>query len=304
VKEFNPSYQKLHLSGELSHRAEKAQAMLAKCTLCGWECSVDRIKGEKGQCCSGRLARVSSFFPHHGEEKPISGMRGSGTIFFSRCNLHCVFCQNYDISQMDSGKEVSSKELADMMLMLQEQGCHNINLVSPTHVVPHILSALLIAVDEGLRLPLVYNTGGYDSLRTLKLLDGIVDIYMPDMKYADEANAQRYSKIPHYPQTNQVAVKEMHTQVGDLIQDEHGIALHGLLVRHLVLPSRIAGSEQIIKFLAEEISTQTYLNLMDQYRPEFHACDYSLINRRITLQEYQEVVRYAIENGITRLDTL
>jgi putative pyruvate formate lyase activating enzyme len=302
MKEFNPSYLKLHLSGELFHRAIEAQTMLAKCTLCGWECGVDRIKGETGQCFSGHLARVSSFFPHHGEEKPISGMRGSGTIFFSRCNLHCVFCQNYDISQMNSGKEVSSKELADMMLILQEQGCHNINLVSPTHVVPHILSALLIAVDKGFHLPLVYNTGGYDSLKTLKLLDGIVDIYMPDMKYADEANAQQYSKIPHYPKTNQAAVKEMHHQVGDLVQDEHGIALHGLLVRHLVLPSGIAGSEQIIKFLAEEISTHAYLNLMDQYRPEYHAYDYPQINRPITQDEYQQALRYAVENGLTRLD--
>ena len=189
------------------------------------------------------------------------------------------------------------------MLNLQKKGCHNINFVTPTHFTPQIVKAIGYALKKGMNIPVVWNCSGYENIEIIKLLEGIVDIYMPDMKYADEANAQQYSKIPHYPQTNQAAVKEMHYQVGDLVQDEHGIALHGLLVRHLVLPSGIAGSEQIIKFLAEEISTQTYLNLMDQYLPEYHACDYPLINRRITCDEYQQALRYAIENGLSRLDT-
>jgi putative pyruvate formate lyase activating enzyme len=216
---------------------------------------------------------VSSYGPHFGEEAPLVGRHGSGTIFFTYCNLHCAFCQNYTISQLGEGSPVSPEALAGMMLSLQVKGCHNINLVSPTHVVPYILEALALAAAKGLRLPLVYNTGGYDSLETLKLLDGVIDIYMPDMKYSDGQTAQELSDIRDYPEVNQAAVKEMHRQVGDLLTDESGVATRGLLVRHLVLPDGLAGTEGVVKFLAEEISPNTYLNVMAQYHPCYHAAD-------------------------------
>ncbi len=222
-----------------------------------------------------------------GEEDPLRGWRGSGTIFFSRCNLHCQFCQNADISQTDSGDLAPPHEIAAMMLELQAHGCHNINLVSPSHVVPHILAAVLLAAQAGLVLPLVYNTGGYDSLETLALLDGVVDIYMPDMKFASAQTARHYSKIPNYPQANQAAVREMHRQVGDLQVDGRGIAQRGLLVRHLVLPNDLAGTAEIVRFLAQEISQDTYLNLMDQYHPAFNARQFPRLNRRITLSRVQ-----------------
>ncbi|HDN80753.1 MAG TPA: radical SAM protein, partial [Chloroflexi bacterium] len=225
-----------------------------------------------------------------------------GTIFFTWCNLRCQYCQNYDISQLGHGREVEPEQLAAMMLHLQDMGCHNINLVSPTHVVPQILEALLIAVEKGLRLPLVYNTGGYDSLKTLKLLDGIVDIYMPDMKYSDPEVAWRYSKVKDYPAINKAAVKEMHRQVGDLVLDERGIALRGLLVRHLVLPNGLAGTGEIVRFLAEEVSRNTYLNIMDQYRPCYKAHEIPELSRRITAEEYEEAVKLAHQAGLYRLD--
>ncbi|PWH12903.1 MAG: radical SAM protein [Anaerolineae bacterium] len=286
----------------LHERAEEAQQHLVQCDLCGWECGVNRLAGKRGVCKTGEQAYISSFGPHHGEENPLRGWRGSGTIFFAGCNMRCQYCQNYEISQLYQGYPVTPAQLAEIMLQLQGMGCHNINLVSPTHVIVPILQALVIARSKGLHLPLVYNTGGYDSLSALKLLEGIVDIYMPDMKYSNASLAQKYSKIPNYPKINQQAVKEMHRQVGDLVLDENGIAQHGMLIRHLVLPNNVAGSEQILKFIAEEISTNTYLNVMNQYRPLYQARQYPQINRPITFQEYQKVMHLAKSLGFRRLD--
>ena len=265
---FEPAYLQLLQSGELKRRVAEGYKRLEACDICARECGVNRRKSAEGAACrTGEQAVVSSAGPHFGEEDPLVGSGGSGTIFFSWCNLRCQFCQNAEISQLGYGHEVEPEELATMMLHLQSQGCHNINFVSPSHVVPQILAGLLIAAQAGLRLPLVYNTGGYDSLRTLALLDGVVDIYMPDMKYADPEVARRYSKISNYPAVNQAAVKEMHRQVGDLTLDERGVANRGLLVRHLVLPEGLAGTAEIVRFLRNEISTDTYINVMAQYRP-------------------------------------
>lgn len=272
------------------------------CDLCARVCEVDRLSGELGVCKTGVRAKITSYGPHLGEEDPLRGWKGSGTIFFARCNLRCQFCQNYDISQKDAGKEVSAGELANIMLELQARGCHNINLVSPSHVVPQILAALPIAVGSGLCIPLVYNTGGYDSLETLQMLDGIVDIYMPDMKFADGGAAHKYSRVLDYPQINRVAVREMHRQVGDLQTDEDGLATRGLLIRHLVLPRNLAGTKQIVQFIADELSTNTYLNLMAQYRPAYKASRYPEINRRITAKEYSAAVRMAKEARLTRME--
>jgi putative pyruvate formate lyase activating enzyme len=237
-----------------------------------------------------------------GEEDPLRGRRGSGTIIFSRCNLRCQYCQNHDISQNDSGELVEPERLAAMMLELQSHGCHNINFVSPSHVVPQILAGVYIAAEAGLRLPLVYNTGGYDSLTTLQLLDGVIDIYMPDMKYSDAKIARRYSKIPHYPQVNLTALREMQRQVGDLQINAQGVAERGLLVRHLVLPNELAGTKEIVRFLAQEISPNTYLNLMDQYRPAYNARKFPELMRSITSQEYQSALQLAHVAGLHRLD--
>jgi putative pyruvate formate lyase activating enzyme len=245
---------------------------------------------------------VSSAGPHLGEEDPLRGHRGSGTIFFAWCNLNCQFCQNYEISQSGDGRKVEPEELARMMLSLQAQGCHNVNLVSPTHVVAPILAALLIAAEAGLRLPLVWNTGGYDSLAALALLDGVVDIYMPDMKYADAEIARKYSKIERYPAVNQEGVKEMHRQVGDLALDRDGIALRGLLVRHLVLPEGLAGTDEIARFLAEEVSRDTYINVMDQYRPCYRAYQLAPLDRPITRAEYEHALKQARDAGLHRFD--
>jgi putative pyruvate formate lyase activating enzyme len=299
---FEPAYLSLLRSGDLQNRVTEAYQLLSYCEGCAWECQVDRRAGILGVCRTGVLARVSSYCPHLGEEDPLRGWRGSGTIFFTRCNLRCQYCQNHDISQTDGGEEVSPEELAGFMLQLQAQGCHNINFVSPSHVAAQILAAVLIAAQAGLRIPLVYNTGGYDSLRMLRMLDGVIDIYMPDMKYSNANVGLHYSKIRNYPQVNRTAVKEMHRQVGDLIVDEQGIALRGLLVRHLVLPHHIAGTAEVVRFLAEEISPNTYLNLMDQYRPYFNARLYPQLNRSITAEEYQSAIQMAQQVGLSRLD--
>ena len=245
---------------------------------------------------------ISSYDPHFGEEAPLVGRRGSGTIFFTYCNLQCVFCQNYTISQLGEGRAVDREELARMMLSLQAKGCHNINLVSPTHVVPYILDALELAASTGLHLPLVYNSGGYDSVGTLELLDGIVDIYMPDMKYSDEKTAEQLSGIKDYPKVNKAALKEMHRQVGDLEMDDEGVAQHGLLVRHLVLPNRLAGTQEVVRFLAQEVSANTYLNLMAQYRPCYKATDIPLLSRPVLKQEFFEATDLARQQGLDRLD--
>ena len=297
-----PAYFDMLKNGRLEQRVAAAAGHLHACDVCPLQCGVDRAAGELGLCKIGMLAQVSSYGPHYGEESPLSGWRGSGTIFFSRCNLRCVYCQNADISQIDFGREVDGKALAAIMLKLQAMGCHNINLVSPTHVIPQILEAVNLAAQKGLRLPLVYNTGGYDSLEMLRLLDGVVDIYMPDMKYSDAAIARKYSGVKDYPQINQAAVLEMHRQVGDLQLDENAIAIRGLLVRHLVLPNDMAGSEIILGFLAESVSTQVYLNIMAQYHPAYRSDEFPPLNRRITHQEYQQVIKMAQEYGLNRLD--
>jgi putative pyruvate formate lyase activating enzyme len=300
--EFEPAYLALHRSGELKRRVALAYARLEACDLCARECGVNRrLSPEGAGCHTGERAIVSSYGPHFGEESPLVGRGGSGTIFFAWCNLRCQYCQNYEISQGGEGYEVEPEELAHMMLSLQNQGCHNLNFVSPSHVVPQILAGLLIATGAGLRLPLVYNTGGYDSLKTLALLDGVVDIYMPDVKYADADVARRYSQVPRYPSVNQAAVKEMHRQVGDLTMDERGVAQRGLLVRHLVLPGGLAGTAEIIRFLRDEISPDTYTNVMAQYRPCYRAGNLPPLDRPITNQEYAEAVSLAQEAGL-RLD--
>ncbi len=300
---YKPAYSRLLDHGALEERAAVAYKHLSCCDLCGHECGVDRLTGERGVCQTLGRARISSYGPHHGEEDPLRGSRGSGTIFFARCNLHCQYCQNHDISQTDQGEEVKSEELAAIMLELQGYGCHNINLVSPSHVVAPILGAIVIAAQAGLRIPIVYNTGGYDSITTLKLLEDVIDIYMPDMKYANPRTALHYSKIRNYPQINQAAVKEMHRQVGDLKINQEGLATRGLLIRHLVLPNNLAGTEQIVKFLADEISPNTYVNLMDQYRPAFKANQYPKLKQQITPTEYQHAVHLANEAGLQRLDS-
>jgi putative pyruvate formate lyase activating enzyme len=299
---FEPAYLSLLKAGTLDERAALAVQRLSCCDLCAWECKVDRIAGKLGVCRSGLLARVSSFGPHLGEERPLRGWRGSGTVFFARCNLRCQYCQNHEISQTDAGREVKPQELSAILLELQEEGCHNINFVTPSHVVPQILAAVSIAARAGLRIPLVYNTGGYDSVSTLKLLDGVIDIYMPDMKYASPQAGLRYSKVRNYPAVNRAAVSEMHRQVGELQIDERGLARRGMLVRHLVLPYGLAGTAEIVRFLAAEISANTYLNVMDQYHPAFNAHLFTKLNRPVTRAEYQEAVDLALKAGLQRLD--
>jgi len=300
---FRPAYLALLESGALDERVARAWDRLASCDLCARYCRVNRLEGIRGAICrTGEQAVVASYGPHHGEERPLRGWRGSGTVFFSWCNLRCVYCQNWDISQQGEGRAATPEELADILLDLQAMGCHNINLVSPSHVVAQILAALAIASRRGLCLPLVYNTGGYDSPEALALLDGVVDIYMPDMKYGDSAVAHRYSHVRDYWEVNRAAVKEMHRQVGDLVLDERGIAQHGLLVRHLVLPGNLAGTDTVLEFLAREISPATYLNLMDQYHPCYRAADYPPLDRRLTAAEYRAALAVAQRVGLHRLD--
>ena len=264
---------------------------------------MNRKQTTKGAVCrTGEHAVVNSFGAHHGEEDPLRGWQGSGTIFFSWCSLRCVFCQNWEISQKGHGREVTAEELAQMMLSLQAQGCHNINFVTPSHVVAQIIAAVNLAAQQGLRLPLVYNTGGYDSPEALALLDGIIDIYMPDMKYGDDKLARQYSKVRDYVEVNFAAVKEMHRQVGDLQLDEHGVAQRGLLVRHLVLPAHISGTDKVLAFLANEVSQNTYLNLMDQYYPCYRAADNPPLDRPLHSEEYREALQLASKYGLQRLD--
>jgi putative pyruvate formate lyase activating enzyme len=286
----------------LDKKIRQAEAILKNCVLCPRECRVDRTAGELGFCKTGVNPFVSSWGPHFGEERPLVGTHGSGTIFFGRCNLGCIICQNHTISHLGEGSAISFKRLAEIMLELQGRGCHNINLVTPTHQMPMILRSLSLAIVEGLVIPIVYNCGGYESLEPIELLDGVIDIYMPDFKYADPAPALRYSKAVAYPAVMKAALKEMHRQVGDLVLDEKGVALRGLLVRHLVLPEGVAGTRDVVKFIAEEISRDTYINIMDQYHPCHQAYDYPPLNRRITAKEYAEAVKLALDAGLNRLD--
>lgn len=294
-------YDDLARSGDLQGRIDAALALLSPCRLCPRQCGVDRLAGEQGFCRTGRLARVASYGPHFGEERPLVGSGGSGTIFFSGCNLGCIYCQNHDISHAAAGTEVSPRDLAQMMVELQARGCDNINFVTPTHVVPQILEALPHAVKAGLHVPLVYNCGGYESIETLLLLEDVIDIYMPDAKYSDGAVAARCSDAPDYPDRMFEAIDEMHRQVGDLLIDAAGRAIRGLLVRHLVLPEGQAGTPDIMAFLAA-LSTHTYLNIMDQYRPCYRAHTVEALARPPTRQEYAEAVEAAHAAGLYRLD--
>ncbi|HID75276.1 MAG TPA: radical SAM protein [Planctomycetaceae bacterium] len=304
MNNLRPAYLELLESGQLAERARQAVELLAECVLCARQCRADRTGegGGEGFCHSGRRARVSSYFPHHGEEVCLRGRHGSGTIFFSHCNLRCMFCQNYEISWGEEGQLVGPQELAAMMLHLQRAGCHNINFVTPSHVVPQILEALVLATEQGLNLPLVYNTGGYDSLETLRLLDGVVDIYMPDFKFWNPEVAKELAQAEDYPQIACEAIREMHRQVGDLVIDDQGLARRGLLVRHLVLPDRLAGTRQVMRFLAREVSKDTYVNIMAQYRPAGLARRFAGIDRSLTVDEYAEAIAIAREEGLWRFD--
>lgn len=300
---YSPGYLALLDRGELAARVQAARSHLQNCDLCARYCHMNRLETTKGAVCrTGEHAVVHGFGPHHGEEDPLRGTGGSGTIFFSWCNLRCVYCQNWEISHKGMGRETGPAQLAAMMLELQSRGCHNINLVSPSHVVAQIIAAVAIAAEQGLRLPLVYNTGGYDSPEALALLEDIIDIYMPDMKYGDSGIARRYSRVRDYFEVNRAAVQEMHRQVGDLRLDHRGTAQRGLLVRHLVLPDNLAGTDRVLTFLAEQVSPNTYLNLMDQYRPCYRAWDYPPLDRPISASEYKAALQSARTHGLQRLD--
>jgi len=290
-------------SGELQHRAEQASALLSACSLCPRNCLVNRQEGETGTCGATTLARIASYNPHLGEESVLVGENGSGTIFLAGCNLTCCFCQNYDISHdASAGIEVEPDRVAAIMLDLQRRGCHNINFVSPSHVVPQILSALQIAFSDGLDVPLVYNCSGYESLDTLKLLDGIIDIYMPDFKFWSETSASRYAEASDYPETARRAVAEMYRQVGDLVVDENGIATHGLLIRHLLMPGGIDETHRILEYIATRISPSTYVNIMDQYRPCGTASHHEELRSGISHDHYRQALDIAHQVGLTRLD--
>ena len=298
---IHPIYLKSYHDGSLNQAAELASQMLESCSICPRKCKVNRLKGRQGFCKTGLNAQVYSFMPHYGEEPVLSGKAGSGTIFFAHCNMHCVYCQNYEFSQLGKGKEVEAGELADIMLQLQDMGCHNINLVTPTHVMPQILKALPIAIKKGLKIPLCYNTSGYELPEIIKLLDNVVDIYLTDMRYADNAAAIKYSQAPDYPQYNRDSTKEMHRQVGVAKFNPQDIMKRGLIIRHLVLPEDISGTAEIMQFIAQELSTETYISLMSQYFPCYRSEEFPEICRRISAGEYlkaQELMhQYGLFNG-------
>ncbi len=299
---WEPVYLETYRSGRLQAKIEAAYDILNSCTLCPHECLVNRHAGEVGLCRTGDQPVVASYGPHFGEEDPLVGKRGSGTIFFTHCNLYCIFCQNYEISHGGEGEEITVQDLAAIMVFLQKRGCHNINFVTPTHQVYQILAALPLAIEEGLNVPLVYNTGGYDAVETLRLLDGVIDIYMPDFKFWDPEVAGKLCNAADYPERAREALKEMHRQVGDLVMDEEGIARRGLLVRHLVLPDNLAGTKECMEFLAQELSLNTYVNVMAQYRPCGRAYEHPSLTRHPTGLELAAAERAAREAGLTRLD--
>ena len=283
---------------EFDRRIEKAYKLLSSCEVCPHKCRINRLKGERGFCRSGKEVMISSYNNHFGEEPPLVGNFGSGTIFFTNCNLKCVYCQNYPISQLGNGNKVTLQELAKIMLALQKRKCHNINLVTPTHFVPQILKSLKLAIEMGLDIPIVYNTSGYDSVNALRLLDGVVDIYLPDARYADNEIAIKYSSAPDYFEIMKKALKEMHRQVGDLALDKTGVARSGLIVRHLVLPEGLSGTKKILHFIAREISPHTYISLMAQYFPAYQAGQFPPLSRRIDKEEYREALQIFKEEGL------
>jgi len=298
---FEPSYIETYKSGKLRKKIEAAYKILENCTLCPRKCEVNRLKGELGTCKVGKAPMISSVNPHFGEEPPLVGRHGSGTIFLTGCNLLCLYCQNWEISHLMEGREISLEEFAKSMLYLQEIGCHNINFVTPTHQVPQILAALEIAIPKGLKVPLVYNSGGYDSIQELKLMDGIIDIYMPDFKYWDPEVSKRFSnEAENYPEIARAAFLEMHRQVGDLVINKEGIAEHGMLIRHLVLPEGKAGTASVMHFIATQLSKNSYVNIMDQYRPCGQAWDFPPLDRRISHEEYREAIDIAEKEGLHR----
>lgn len=297
-----PAYLKIS-PDELKRRSEILLAKLEDCTVCAQHCHVNRVKDEKGFCLAGREAVVASYGRHFGEEDVLVGQNGSGTIFFSYCNLSCEFCQNCEISHEGEGREVTADELCDIMLNLQDMQCHNVNLVSSSHFVPQILEALVLAVDKGLKLPLVYNTGGYDDIETIKLLDGIVDIYMPDVKFSNDNHGKKYADAPRYFSVTKEVIKEMHRQVGDLEVNNLNIAARGLMVRHLVMPNDIAGTEEVVQFLANMVSPNTYINIMGQYYPAHNASKHHEINRPVQHREHRWAVQKAKEVGLHRIVT-
>jgi putative pyruvate formate lyase activating enzyme len=302
--EFEPAYFRLYQSGELTRRVERALGLLESCTACPRHCRVNRLADKFGVCKNGRYAIVSSHGAHLGEEDCLRGGRGSGTIFICGCNLRCVFCQNFDISWQLRGVPTPPEKLARMMLELQRDGCHNINFVTPEHVVPQLIEALPLAIERGLRLPIVYNTSAYDSMESLELLDGVVDIYMPDFKYWDRESARKYSRAPDYPEVARSTIKEMYRQVGDLVMDEHGVAQRGLLIRHLVMPGDVVGTRDVMRWIARELSPTTYVNVMAQYYPagKVSRSEFPEINRRVSPSEYERALQEAWAAGLKRLD--
>jgi len=299
---WEPAYLELERSGELADREAELWAFLESCECCPRACGANRLAGETGYCSSTAELKIHGAGPHFGEERPLVGALGSGTVFFSNCNLLCCFCQNWEINHRGDGAFTSHRKLAEMMLSLQKRGCHNINLVTPTHVVPHIVKALRLAIGMGLRLPLVYNTSAYDSIQMMHLLAGIIDIYLPDFKYQDPEMAAKYSSdAGDYPTVAAAVIKEMHTQVGQLEVDERGIATRGLIIRHLVLPHNIAGTDRFVLWVAKELGPDTCVNIMAQYRPEHRAHEYPKISRRLTASEWEQAMQWATQAGLTNL---
>lgn len=300
---FTPRYVTLLRTGELKKRGEKLWNIMNECKLCPRECGVNRLNGEEGFCEASSKLEIASFHPHHGEEVSLVGRGGSGTVFFSNCSLRCVFCINYDISQEGAGEEKSLEDLAKMMLKLQEIGCHNINVVTPTHYSAHIILALNIAAERGLTLPLVYNTCGWEKIEILKLLDGVVDIYLPDFKYSNPDMASEYSSgADTYPKITQTALMEMNRQVGVAKPASDGLMYKGLMIRHLVMPNNVSGSKQVFKWIADNLPKDTYVNIMSQYRPTYKAHSYREIARRITREEYNSAIEWAKKVGLSNLD--
>jgi len=304
MNSIEPKFMRTFQSGELHKKVQKAWDRLASCDICPRNCGVDRLSGQTGICDTGRNPVLYRYKAHLGEETPLIGKNGSGTFFFTHCNLRCIFCQNFEMSHLGEGREISLNQMSDMMLVLQKSGCSNINFITPTHVVPQILAALEIAIQKGLCIPLVYNTSGYESVDTLKLLDGVIDVYMPDFKFWDPDVSEKLCGLRDYPEIARQAVLEMHRQVGDLKINGQGLAIQGLLLRHLLLPSGLGGTYDIMKFISEAISPDTYVNIMPQFKPFYRSKEVRELLNPITEDDYAEALQTARELGIHRIDPL